>query len=159
MLILFCAAVLFSGLPKMDPTANALRPRDSQAYTTLDAIKENLNQKREPLWLVVSGRDESEVARRLDAVLPVLNAAVSNQTLSGFTLPNALWPRPEFQAANHATARKLAGELDVFRTAALTNGFSEDALGLDQKCFGNLATRRHDHEHLLANESAQHLDF
>ena len=61
---------------------------------------------------------------------PVLNAAVSNQTLSGFTLPNALWPRPEFQAANRATARKLAGELDVFRTAALTNGFSEDALGL-----------------------------
>ncbi len=130
MLILLCAAVLFSGLPKMDPTANALRPRDSQAYTTLDAIKENLNQKREPLWLVVSGHNESEVARRLDAVLPMLNAAVSNQTLSGFTLPNALWPRPEFQAANHATARKLAGELDVFRTAALTNGFSEDALGL-----------------------------
>jgi uncharacterized protein len=130
LLIVCCTVILFSGLPKMDPTANALRPRDSQAYTTLDAIKENLNQKREPLWLVVSGRDENEVARRLDTVLPVLNAAVSNQTLSGFTLPNALWPRPEFQAANHATARELAGELDVFRAAALTNGFSEDALGL-----------------------------
>jgi uncharacterized protein len=129
-LILFCIAILFSGLPKMDPTANALRPRDSQAYTTLDAIKENLNQKREPLWLVVSGRDESEVARRLDAVLPALNAAVSNQTLSGFTLPNALWPRPEFQAANRASALQLAAELDVFRAAALTNGFSDEALGL-----------------------------
>ncbi|MDD5140142.1 MAG: MMPL family transporter [Verrucomicrobiales bacterium] len=129
-LVLSCAAILFSGLPKMDNTANALRPRDSQAYTTLDAIKENLNQKREPLWLVVSGRNENEVARRLDAVLPALNAAVSNQTLSGFTLPDALWPRPEFQTANRANAQQLAAEFDVFRAAALTNGFSEAALGL-----------------------------
>jgi lauroyl/myristoyl acyltransferase len=129
-LILPCAAIIFAGLPKMDPTADALRPRDSQAYTTLDAIKENLNQKREPLWLVVSGRDESEVARRLDAVLPALNAAVSNRTLTGFTLPNALWPRPEFQAANRAHAQQLAGELDLFRTAAFTNGFTESGLGL-----------------------------
>ena len=51
-LILFCAVILFSGLPKMDTTANALQPRDSQAYATLDAIKKNLGQKREPLWLV-----------------------------------------------------------------------------------------------------------
>ena len=134
-LLLCCAAILFSGLPKMDPTADALRPRDSQAYTTLDAIKANLNQKREPLWLVISGRDESEVARRLDAAMPALNAAVSNQTLSGFTLPNALWPRPEFQVANRANAQQLAAELDSFRATALTNGFSEEALGLAKGIF------------------------
>ncbi|HXI70058.1 MAG TPA: MMPL family transporter [Verrucomicrobiae bacterium] len=131
-LLCCCAAILFSGLPGMDKSGNALRPRDSQAYTTLDAIKVNLNQKHEPLWLVVSGRDESEVARRLDMVLPALNAAVSNQTLSGFTLPNALWPRPEFQLANHASARQLVAEREVFRAAALTNGFAENALGLSE---------------------------
>jgi uncharacterized protein len=130
LIILSCAASLLTGLPKMDPTADALRPRHSQAYTTLDAIKENLNQKHEPLWLVVSGRDEGEVARRLDAVLPALNAAVSNQTLSGFTLPDALWPRPDFQAANRTNAQRLAAGIDRFRAEALTNGFSESALGL-----------------------------
>jgi len=129
-LILLCIAILFSGLPKMDASANALQPRDSQAYATLEAIKINLGQKREPLWLVISGRDESEVAKKLDAVLPALNAAISNQTLSGFTLPNALWPRPEFQAANRANAQQLVAEGETLRTAALTNGFSEDALGL-----------------------------
>jgi predicted exporter/lauroyl/myristoyl acyltransferase len=129
-LILFCAAILCSGLPKMDAGANALRPRDSQAYATLDAIETSLGQKREPLWLVVSGRDESGVAKKLDAVLPALNAAVSNQTLSGFTLPNTLWPRPEFQSANRANAQSLAAEGKALRAAALTNGFSEDALGL-----------------------------
>ena len=134
-LILLCAAILFSGLPKMDTSANALRPRDSQAYTTLDAIETNLGQKREPLWLVVSGRDESEVAKKLDAVLPALNAAVSNQTLSGFTLPTALWPRPEFQSANRVNAQRLVAEGEVLRAAALTDGFSEDALGLAKGIF------------------------
>jgi len=129
-LILLCIAILFSGLPKMDASANALQPRDSHAYATLEAIKINLGQKREPLWLVISGRDESQVAKKLDAVLPALNAAISNQTLSGFTLPNALWPRPEFQAANRANAQQLVAEVETLRTAALTNGFSEDALGL-----------------------------
>jgi uncharacterized protein len=128
--IFSCATILFSGLPKMDKTANAFRPRDSQADATLEAIKQNLNQKREPLWLVISGRDENEVARRLDAVLPALNAAVSNQTLSSFTLPNALWPRPEFQAVNRVNARQLVAQMELFRATALTNGFSETALGL-----------------------------
>ncbi len=132
-LIFLCAAILFFGLPGINNTANAFRPRDSQADATLEAIKANLNQKREPLWLVVSGRDEGEVARRLDLVLPALNAAVSNQTLLDFMLPNALWPRPEFQAANRANAQHLAAKLDLFRTAALNNGFSEDALGLAGK--------------------------
>ena len=91
----------------MDATANPLRPRHSQAYAALETIKQHLNQKREPLWLIVEGRNESEVARRLDEVEPVLARAVSNQTLAGFTLPTALWPRPEFQAANRDTARTL----------------------------------------------------
>jgi uncharacterized protein len=134
-LILSCAAILFSGLPEMEATANTLRPRNSQAYTTLNAIQENLNQKREPLWLVVSGHDENEVALKLDAVLPILDAAVSSQTLSGFTLPNALWPRLEFQAANHANAQRLGAEFEMFRADALANGFSEDALGLTGRIF------------------------
>jgi predicted exporter/lauroyl/myristoyl acyltransferase len=129
-LILLCATILFSGPPKMDNTANAFQPRDSQANATLDAIKEKLNQKREPLWLVISGRNESEVARKLDAVLPTLNTAVSNETLAGFTLPNALWPQPEFQNQNRATAQKLIFERDAFHTAAATNDFAAAALGL-----------------------------
>jgi predicted exporter/lauroyl/myristoyl acyltransferase len=129
-LILLCGAILFSGLPKMDASADALQPRDSQAYATLDAIKENLGQQRDPLWLVVSGREENEVAKKLDAVLPALNAAVANQTLAGFTLPAALWPRPEFQNQNRAAAQKLISERAAFHAAAATNGFADSALGL-----------------------------
>ena len=37
-LVLSAMAILYSGLPKMDASADALQPRDSQAYTALAAI-------------------------------------------------------------------------------------------------------------------------
>jgi lauroyl/myristoyl acyltransferase len=130
LLILLCVGILSSGLPKLDASASALQPRDSQAYATLEAIKANLGQKREPLWLIMPGRSEGDVAKTLDAVLPVLTAAVSNQTLSGFLLPDALWPRPDRQSANRANARQLAAGLEPMRAAAAAAGFSGDALRL-----------------------------
>jgi predicted exporter/lauroyl/myristoyl acyltransferase len=129
-LILFCAVVLFSGLPKMDATSNALQPRHSEASAALDAIKENLGQKREPLWLVIAGQNENEVARKLDAIEPILENAVSNRTLTGFTSPDLFWPRPDFQSANRAAAHRLVEERNAMHAAALTNGFAEKALGL-----------------------------
>jgi predicted RND superfamily exporter protein len=131
-LLLFSVVTLGFGVPGMDPTADALRPRKSQAYETLSNIKQHLGQKREPLWLIVAGGNESDVARRLDAVQHVLDGAVSNGVLAGFTLPTALWPRPEFQKANRATARKFAAEGGQIRAAFLTNGFTENALGFTE---------------------------
>jgi uncharacterized protein len=129
-LILFCAAILFSGLPKMDASANALQPRDSQAYATLDAIKINLGQKREPLWLVITGQNENAVAQKLAAIEPVLENAVSNGTLASFNSPNSLWPRPDFQNQNRVFAQQLISERAAFHAAAATNGFAENSLGL-----------------------------
>jgi predicted RND superfamily exporter protein len=132
-LILLCISALSSGWPKMDASTRAMEPRHSEAYAALNAIKENLGQKQEPLWLVVSGRDENEIAGRLAAIKPALETAVSNHLLTGFTLPDALWPRPEMQSSNRATARRLAAESGAMRTAALAGGFTEDALGLNAR--------------------------
>ncbi|HEX3890753.1 MAG TPA: MMPL family transporter, partial [Verrucomicrobiae bacterium] len=129
-LILFCAAILFSGLPKMDETANTMQPRDSQAYATLDAIKTNLGQKREPLWLVIAGQNENAVAQKLAAIQPVLENAVSNGTLASFNSPNSLWPQPNFQNQNRADAQQLISERAAFHAAVVTNGFAESSLGL-----------------------------
>jgi predicted RND superfamily exporter protein len=128
--ILFSAGVLLSGIPKMDSTANALRPRNSKAYAALDRIQHELGQKQEPLWLLVAGANEIEVERKLDAAKPILDQAVSNHVLTGFTLASAIWPRPEFQAANRSTALKISNERDAIHSAILTNGFTETAFGL-----------------------------
>lgn len=129
-LILVCFAVLRRGPPGMDTSSKALQPRDSQAYAALEALKKNLSQNRDPLWLIVAGTNESEVARRLDAAQPVLAAAVSKGALSGFALPTTLWPRPENQSANRATAQQLIARRESFHRAALAGGFSSEALGL-----------------------------
>ncbi len=129
-LIVFSIGTLLSGIPKMDPTANALRPRNSKAYAALDMIQHQLGQKTEPLWVLVAGPDETAVERKLDNAKPILDEAVSNHTLTGFTLASAIWPRPDMQAANRAIAQKLSSERDSIHSALLSNGFTETAFGL-----------------------------
>jgi uncharacterized protein len=134
-LILISIVVLSFGIPKMDSTANALRPRDSKAYAALDTIQQQLGQKQEPLWLLVSGANETEVAKKLDAAKPVLDQAVTNHVLTGYNLANAIWPRPNFQSANRAAAQKLLAEREIVHSAMLTNGFTETAFGLANGIF------------------------
>jgi predicted RND superfamily exporter protein len=135
-LILFSLAVLlFSGIPKMDGTANALRPRNSKSYAALDQIQQQLGKNREPLWLLIAGTNETEVAKKLDAVKPILDQAVTNKMLTGYNLASPLWPRPDFQSANRAGAQKLLSERESIRSAVITNGFTESALGLANGIF------------------------
>jgi uncharacterized protein len=133
--VFFSIAVLLFGIPKMDSTANALRPRHSKAYAALDTIQQQLGQKQEPLWLLVAGSNEREVAQKLDAAKPILDQAVSNHVLTGFTLASAIWPRPEFQATNRAAVKKIVAERSSIRSAVLTNGFTETAFGLANGIF------------------------
>jgi len=134
-IVLFSIAVLLFGIPKMDSTANALRPRDSKAYAALDTIQHQLGQKQEPLWLLLAGSNESEVAKKLDAAKPILDLAVTNHVLTGYTLASAIWPRPDFQNANRAATLKLLAQREVIRSAVLTNGFTETAFGLANGIF------------------------
>ena len=134
-LILFSLAVLSFGVPKMDSSANALRPRDSKSYAALDTIQQQLGQKQEPLWLLVSGTNETEVAKKLDIAKPILDQAVTNHVLTGYNLASALWPRPNFQAANRAAAQRLLNERQTVHSAILANGFTETAFGLANGIF------------------------
>lgn len=134
-LILLCAGVLALGWPKMDASTHAMEPRHSPAYEALDDIKGNLSQNQEPLWLVVSGRNETAVADRLAAVKPAIEKARDQHLLTGFTLPDQLWPRPDYQSRNIAIARRLISEESAMKTAALAGGFTADALGLNEKIF------------------------
>ena len=132
-LLLLSAIILSRGLPPLSHSADPLRPTRSEAYSTAELISQRLGDRRDPLWLVVSGRDEAEVARRLAAIQPVLQQAVSNQVLTNVLLPDALWPHPEHQQANRDTARWLAAQRDTLRTAALQAGFSTNALHLTDR--------------------------
>lgn len=128
--LLFGFGVLIAfGGPRIDAGADALRPKHSPAYDALDDIQKNLGQKS-ALWLIVGGKDVSEVGARLDQVNAVLARAESNNIVSSSMLPVQLWPRPENQNANRANTLELSKEGPLLRKVALTNGFTESALGL-----------------------------
>lgn len=128
--LIFGFGVLIAfGFPPIDATANALRPNNSPAYNSLDAIQKKLSQ-REALWLIVGGSNITDVGSRLTEVDAVLKRAESNNVVSSSLLPVQLWPRPENQNANRANALKLSSEGPTLRQAALSNGFGESALGL-----------------------------
>ena len=139
-------AVLCSGMPRVDPTANALRPSHSQAYEAAEAIQAHLTERREPLWLITDGNTVEAVGKHLDALEPVLQQAVSNHWIESYKLPTPLWPRPEFQAANRGIARQLVNEWPLLQNAALTNGFTAQALGLTESILNTWKTVTESHE-------------
>src|SRR5664280_139474 len=129
-LLIGSGVILSRGLPGVDATANALRPRRSAAYSTLDQIQSHLGQKREPLWVIAQGTNETQVAQLLDETQLVLAQAVSNNVISSFTLPVMLWPRPDYQARNRAVALELADRREALHAAAHAGGFTETSLAL-----------------------------
>jgi predicted RND superfamily exporter protein len=138
-LLLSALVLLLLGVPRVDSSADALRPQNSPAYAALDQIQKELSQGARPLWLIVGGKTVADVADRLEQVQSVLNRAVSNQEIESFTLPAALWPRPQFQELNRATALQLGGPGDWLLAVGRTNGFAPGSLALAE---GMLATWR-----------------
>jgi predicted exporter len=131
--LLLAAGVVLGtqGVP-FDRSPEALEPRNSEARATLGRVQRLLGQPEEPLWVLVPGRDEADVARRLARVQATLAAAVSREQVTGFTLPTVLWPDPDNQQANRSRAASLVDRRGQLRDAALGAGFTAEALRLTE---------------------------
>ena len=134
-LVALLIVITFVGWPRMDSTAGPLRPRNSPAYATLAEVTAMLNRQREPLWLIIEGNSETEVASHLQEVRPALSNAVQSGVLEDFVLPDAIWPQPGNQVANKTAALQLIPGRGALLEIARTNGFAESALGLANAVF------------------------
>lgn len=119
---------LARGWPRMDHTADALRPRNSPAYAALDQVKANLVQNREPLWLLTLSRDEAGMAEKLKKAREILDLGMRDGSLQTVTLPSTLWPQGEFQKANRGAVEGILSRRAELRAAALGGGFTTNAL-------------------------------
>jgi lauroyl/myristoyl acyltransferase len=131
--LLMIVAVLTRGLPPIERSADSLRPRHSSAYAALEEIKNRMVRTQEPSWLLIAGRDESEVARRLATVEPILWRATTNRQIDKFTLATSLWPQPEFQSMNRVVAGQLAAMRESLRAAAKAHGFTDTSLAATEE--------------------------
>ena len=129
-LVIVAGTILFFHRPKLDQTADALKPQHSQAQTTLDEMIAEMGIPQDALWVIISGTDEPEVFQRLELAEKTLNTARSQNIVGEFLLPTALWPRPEFQVSNRIPAAWFAGQRARLGEAALAAGFNTNALFL-----------------------------
>jgi predicted RND superfamily exporter protein/lauroyl/myristoyl acyltransferase len=135
-LIFFAAIfILWKKSPPFDHSPDALRPQNSPAYAAVEEIKIALDQKQEPLWILASGKNETEVAQTLQRAEAELNSAVSNQLISGFTLPTMLWARPQNQSGNKFALEKFLPQKERIFKAVLDSGFTSNSLALSEKLF------------------------
>jgi predicted exporter len=138
--LLAAGAVVCFRQPGLDRSANALQPAHGEAQTTLDEMTAELGLPAQPLWLIVPGRDEAEVYRRLTAAEELLDAAATNHLIGHYLLPDTLWPRAEHQVANRTTASVLGQKGPLLRAAALGAGFNTNALLLTDEMVRTWAT-------------------
>ncbi len=133
LIMLIAGAVLCFRQPGLDRTGNALQPQHGEAQTTLDEITSELGLPPQPLWVIISGKDEPEIYQRLAKADALLDGAVSNHVIGRYLLPTALWPRDEYQTANRATAVVLGNQGPLLQDAALREGFNTNALVLTEE--------------------------
>jgi len=108
----------------------------------LDEIKIFDGLPPDPLWLIISGRDEPEVYQRLSIAEAVLNDAVSNHVIGRYLPATALWPRAEQQAANRATAAVLGKQGPLLARSGVARRFQHQCPGSDRGTGADLAARR-----------------
>jgi lauroyl/myristoyl acyltransferase len=130
LVIALAGGVLVVQRPRLDRTAGALRPQSAGAEGALEEVTASLGLPKDPLWVVVRGTNELAVYERLERAQSLLNEARAERLISGAVLPVALWPRPDCQEANRATARQLGACGPLLRDAAIREGFATNALFL-----------------------------
>jgi predicted exporter len=135
LVVALSAAMLVTRLPRVDAGTKNLGPKQGLAMAAFNEVQREIGGYDEALWLIISGIDEHDVSERLAASRRVLDEWVQNGVLSGYTLPVAVWPRPENQLENQAVAGWLASRLSAAKAAALTVGFKEDSLRLTEEVF------------------------
>jgi predicted RND superfamily exporter protein len=113
---------------RTDNSPDPLKPKNSEAYAALDKIKANFTRGEEPLWVLVPGQNEAEVAQRFTQLKAHLSQAVTNRLIAGFTLPTMIWPQPEYQRGNLPAITALLQERVAIHRAAMDAGFTTNAL-------------------------------
>lgn len=130
LLLLLAVATLWHSWPQIDHGTAALQPKSLAAQAAFDELQSVLNRQGEPFLLVVSGRDEAEVAQRLGDVSAHLSRAAGEGEDLSVLLPTALWPHPERLRANGLLAAGLVRQADEMKVAILRAGFTRDAYTL-----------------------------
>jgi uncharacterized protein len=140
-ILLLAAAGLLAlrGIPRHDPSPEALRPRNSAAFAEMQTLQSRLGRREDPLFLLTRGGSEQEVADRLHTAERVLGKAVDRGEIQSFNLATPWWSDPSVQPTNRAMLAAVAARWPALRAAVLGAGFSSNSLALSDLIVTHLA--------------------
>jgi predicted exporter len=128
--VLLSVVALLINRPRLNPSPDVLRPRQSEASRALTALQENLGVAVEPYWVLASGKSVRQVRAELEKLEGPLGENLSAGRISSFNLPTEIWPKEEWQQTNAPLLREIAGRRTELTRAALSHGFTTNALEL-----------------------------
>ena len=133
LILIASGIVVWHHRPGLDRSGDALRPQRGGAETALEEMTAEFGLPKQPLWVIIDGRDEADIYQRLGSTKELLDNAVTNQFIGRYLLPDVLWPRAEFQVANRPAAALLGQQGPLLSKTALENGFNTNALVLTEE--------------------------
>lgn len=133
--IVLSSTVLFNRGPVVQDGVAALQFENVQARTALEEIQSEVTGFGSELWLIITGIDELEVAKRLVNAEVVLARAKQKGLLIRDALPTGLWPQTDAQVDNRIVVRGLVQRLSAAQEEALKFGFTSNSLELTKAIF------------------------
>ncbi|MFM8764699.1 MAG: hypothetical protein ACKOEZ_07685, partial [Spartobacteria bacterium] len=118
-------ALVFSGFPRWTADTHSMRPRESVAYPTLDRLGKALGSDQEVLHVITAGASEDEVAQKLAVARASLSEARAQGLITGFELPDSLWPHRLALESNLTSAHSVISQKQALLGVLSDAGFSE----------------------------------
>jgi len=141
--VLCVAAILllaFHGMPGAEFDSKIMRPRNSDAMGSLEAVQKAFPAYQEKsLGLVVEAKDDAEMLRRFSEAKSRLDQAKETGWLAGEKLPVGWWPDAEMQAKNRSNIAALAADQNRLLAEADAAGFTEEGTVLGKAVLAEMA--------------------
>jgi predicted exporter len=135
----FIGTLLVKGLPSSDFSSSTFRPRNSESHQALSQLYTRLQDSRACLSLIVSGKNEEEIWRRLKSAEDALETAKSNGYVTRILSPLTLWPTSATQSSNLEELLPLTLQKNRLKKAITDNGFTEEAFALTSSVLDQVA--------------------
>jgi predicted exporter len=129
-LLLVSACILLVKQPHLNASPEALRPQKSEAYDAAAEMKARLNRSEDPLWVVVTGKTESQVLERLRTAERELTNKLRPGLVATITIPTEVWPDPGAQRTNAPKAQLLVSRRQELLNSVTQGGFAPEAFAL-----------------------------
>ncbi|MDB6054600.1 MAG: putative rane protein [Verrucomicrobiales bacterium] len=130
LLVVVPSSILSRGVPPFDKTANALRPRNSEPYQTLDLMKAKIMKQQDPVWVVFEGNDVEAIRQRVEKADKVLARAKEKGEIASYMMPQSFLPTAGNVETNRALLNKLVQQQIQLNSEAVKSGFTTNSMVL-----------------------------